>query len=228
MRAVILGGQEVSVDAEVKTWKETGLQFLPDQQAGVHKRGPHPDTIVWHWTGAENPPERVYQTLRERGLGVEFSVARDGTIYQFCDPAYVDARDCGSMWDRRSVGVEIVSYGMSAPVMRPWSWYVPAPGRDRPKIKTRLRGSTVYVAGFYAAQVASCAALADTLRVVFAIPRKIPLDDSGRILDRPLTWRERVAWKGGEVGHLQITTGSKPDPGVPFLEDRLLALAKGA
>ena len=225
---IIVNGLDVPLEAPVLTYEETGLVFT----AGVHRRTRHrhdpPDTITWHWTGGEpRDASTTYKVLRHRGLGVEFALDRDGTIWQFCDPALTDARDCGSYWDARSVGVEMINYGSRAPASKPWSWHVPKRGRDRPVVQSRLRGRTVYVADFTAEQYAAADALADALRLAFHIPLAIPLDGKGRVLDRPMDDEATLVWKGGEVGHLQITTRAKPDPGVVFLEHRARAMGIG-
>ena len=225
MSALIIAGSDIPCAAPVLTWEETGLAFIPGKHLRIRHRVSPPDTIVWHWTGGEpRGPATTYRVLRQRGLGVEFAISRDGEIWQFCDPALVDARDCGTWWDRRSVGVEIINYGSRRPASRPWSWHVPRRGRDREVIETRLRGRRVYVAAFHPEQLAAADALADSLRLVMHIPHAMPRDADGEILDRPMRKCERDDWDGGEVGHLQITTRAKPDPGVPFLERRAAGL----
>ena len=224
--AIIVDDLKIELrDVEVRTWHDTGLEFIPGDHERIRERVKGAvDTLVWHWTAAENDPTRVYDTLRRQGLGCEFAISRDGVVYQFCDPALVDARDCGSWWDRRSVGVEIVNYGMRRPASRPWSWHVPKKGRDRKVLETRLRGRKVFVASFYPAQVHAADVLALALRQTFEIPSVVPREPTGAVLDRPLSFTARRAWQGGEVGHLMITSRSKPDPGVPFLEHRAFVI----
>lgn len=217
--ALVVAGREVPCAAVVRDWRETGLEFRAVVHPRIRPRFTVPDTVVWHWTSAENPAEQVYRTLRGRGLGVEFIIDREGTIWQCCDPATTDARDCGSWWDRRSVGVEIVSYGMARPYSKPWSLTgVPKAGRDRPLVETRLGGRRAYVAALYPRQTLAALCLADSLEDALGIPARFALDEHGAVLDRPMDAAERAAWTGGHVGHLQITTRSKPDPGIPCLE----------
>ena len=220
MSDLIIGGQAVPVDATVRTWRDHALEFRAGSP-GVRRRFVPPDSIVWHWTAGEGTGEQVYHVLRNRRLGVELCIDREGVIWQYCDPACVDARDCGSAWDRRSVGVEVVCYGMGRPYSRPWNLLgVPARARDREVVEARLRGRRVYVAAFYPAQVAAAFALSDALRSAFGIRLIMPRDETGRVIDRPMTTDERLAWRGGELGHMHCTTAHKVDPGTWFL-DRL-------
>lgn len=222
---IILDGRDVPCEAPVRTWQDHGCRFVPSVHRRIRPRTQVVDTIVWHWTGGEGPGEQVYQTLRSRGLGVEFAIDRDGVIWQYCDPGEADARDCGSWWDRFSVGVEIVCYGMRRPYGQRWSLLAaPKAARDRVLVETRLRGRRVFVADFYPEQYLAASALADALRTVYPISLDMPRDADGRVLDRPVTMDERMGWNGGELGHLQITSGAKPDPGLPFLEHRARAL----
>jgi len=213
MSAIIVSGRTFDVSSPVKTWFDTGLEFRPYVNRRTRPRYQVPDTVVWHWTGGEGDGDQVYRTLVKRGLGVEFAIGKDGTIWQFCDPASVDARDCGSFWDRRSVGVETVNYGSRATPI-----HVPKGGRDRKLVQSRLRSRKVIVADFTPKQYTAAFELAEVMAEAFKIRDAIPLDSDGKVLDRPMDDYEAATWEGGHVGHLQITTKSKPDPGVYFLE----------
>jgi len=218
---ILIGGVEQPCAAPVLRWEETGLEFKVGRDPGATRRERLIDTIVLHWTGAENPPERVYQTLLQRKCGVEVIISAEGTVYQCCDPVFVDAHDCGRKWDRRSIGVEIVSYGFQWPPWARWSLRpVPAAGRSRRLLETRWRGRRAFVAAFHEEQIIAVKALVDALLDALpGIPAVVPLDDQGLVLDRPMTRAEERAWKGGVLGHLNITTRGKPDPGVPLLEE---------
>lgn len=229
--SLIIGGRVEPCDCDVRDWHDTGLHYVPGEGPGVTPRMALIDTVVWHWTAAENPPEKVFRNLRRRKLAVEFCLGADGTVYQFADPCVADCHDCGRLWDRRSIGVEIVSYGMSWPASRPWSLLgVPAGGRGREIVMSSLRGQIVYVADLYRAQWLAAVALARALTAAlpglgwdFFCPATI-LDtvdgapETRRIIDRPMLPWERRRWRGGHLGHLQITTRGKSDPGVYFLE----------
>lgn len=217
--AIIIAGDELCVDAPVRTWKDTGLQFIAARDRRCRRRFIRPDSIMWHWTAGEGGGEQIYQTLRARGLGVEFAIDREGIVYQYADPATTDARDCGSAWDRRSMGCEIACYGMRRPYTRPWDLLgTPPKARDREVVEARSRGRRVYVAAFYPSQVRSALALGDALRLAFGIPPRLPRGDDGRVLDRRMTREEERDWAGGELGHLHVSDKGKQDPGTWWLE----------
>ena len=235
--SLIIGGRDARCSVTVLDWHQTGLHYEVGESRGVTPRTGLIDTVVWHWTAAENSPEKMFANLRRRRLAVEYAIHRDGTVYQFADPHLADCHDCGRRWDRRSVGVELVNYGMRWPASKPWNLRgIPKGGRDRPLVRTTLRGRDVYVAAFTAAQMTSAVALgralSDSLPVpwAFATPRYLGLStapDADRILDGPLhPWQAR-RWQGGNIGHQQITSRGKSDPGLPFLQS-LRAAGPGA
>jgi len=203
-----VGGQDYPCEAEVRTELRYHLG-----RRGVKPRVRVPDSILLHWTGAENPASTVHRTLVERNLGVELIIDRAGVVWQTCDPMVLDCADCGGgAWDARSIGIEIVSYGMVAPGAA-----VPPLGRDRGTDRATLRGRRVEVARFYPQQVSAVLAVIDTLRAALPIPATVPADVTGCVIDRPLSDEEARAWKGGVLGHLHTTTKAKPDPGTPIL-----------
>jgi len=208
-----VGGQDYPCTAEVRDT----LRFRPGRK-GVKPRIRIPDSILLHWTAAENPASTVHKTLTEKSAGVELIIDRAGIIYQTCDPMVLDCADAGGgAWDARSIGIEIVSYGMVAPGAKP-----PPLGRDRGTDLATLRGRRVEVARFYPQQVSAVLAVVDTLRAALDIPATVPADCTGCVIDRPLTEDEAQDWKGGVLGHLHVTSRGKPDPGTP-----LLALVRG-
>ena len=126
-----VGGQDYPCAVEVRD----SLRFRPGRK-GVKPRIRIPDSILLHWTAAENPASTVHKTLTEKSAGVELIIDRAGIIWQTCDPMVIDAADCGGgAWDARSIGIEIVSYGMVAPGAKP-----PPLGRDRGVDIATLRG----------------------------------------------------------------------------------------
>ena len=67
---LIIAGDAIPCAAPVRTWHDHGMEFIPGQHRRIRRRFMRPDSICWHWTAAENEPDRVYATLRRRGLGV--------------------------------------------------------------------------------------------------------------------------------------------------------------
>lgn len=212
---IILNGRRYQVPGRrVLTWHEHGVQFRVGQGFNRRRRGDI-ELVVWHWTGAENPPLTMAKTLERRALGVEFAIDRDayGTIYQFCDPFIVDTADAGPV-NHRSVGIEVVNYGV-----RSWdrAWMVPARGADRVVEQQRIHGKPVSVAGFYDVQTKSARALAEVLSAVLEIPREVPLYADGTVDDHLFDDR-RIENFQGHCGHLHVNK-DKLDPGTRLLAD---------
>lgn len=205
-----LGGMADEVD--VLTWRDHGVEFRAGD--GHNRRRVKPITLaVWHWTAAENPPLAMARTLRKRELGVEFAIDRDGTVFQFCDPLVVDTADAGIV-NARSVGVEIVSYGMRRASRL---WTIPKRGKDRGHRDVTIHGKRVRVASFYPAQTAAACALADVLSTVLPIPARVPMDAKGAVLTRALSRMELDEFSG-HLGHYHVTK-KKLDPGPVLIED---------
>lgn len=70
-----------------------------------------PHAIVLHWTGAENPAERVIRTLDASDLSIHFVVERD-RIVQTADLATLCAHAGGA--NATSIGIEIVCRGFAS------------------------------------------------------------------------------------------------------------------
>jgi len=185
-------------------------EFRPGDGYNKVRRNPI-DLCVWHWTGGENEPDVMAETLRQRKLGVEFAVGRTGTIWQFCDPAQVDTADSGFV-NSRSVGVEVVCYGFAA------QWgaasralkvpLVPKRGQDREVYDAKTHGKTLKTAKLYPVQMEACLALADAISGAIGIKRQLPPSDDG-VFDGIVRFE-------GHCGHLHLTD-EKRDPGPWFL-----------
>lgn len=128
--ALIYDGRELECRAHVFDWRAHGLTFTPDSKnCGVR---PRPPTIgIVHFTGGENPPPQVYETLVERKLGVEFAMDLYGHIWQFCDPAKVYTAHAHGV-NVRGFGIEVQNRGLAkapnailAPTWAKWNKEVP-------------------------------------------------------------------------------------------------------
>lgn len=223
MSAILIAGREVDLPGvRVLRFDKSDGPRVPEFKAGDGYNKPRVraiDSCVWHWTGGEGDPIVVAETLRRRKLGVEFAIARDGALYQFCDPCVVDTADAGIL-NSRSVGVEIVNYGYAGgwtfdPVRAVRVPLVPKLGKDRETYEDAIHGKTVRHADFYAVQNATAMALAQVLSDVLPIPRVVPLDAAG-FIRRALTPAELSGFKG-HLGHYHITT-AKRDPGTRLIE----------
>ncbi len=215
---LIIGGRPFQVSgAIVLTWNDHGVQFCAGE--GHNKRRVLDiDLCVWHWTGGENEPLVMVDTLRKRKLGVEFAISREGVIYQFCDPLDVDTADAGWL-NGRSVGVEVVNYGV-----RSWKrgWLVPKRGRDRATYEATIQGGPKNtIARFYPAQLTAVNALARALSSALAIPRQVPRDSSDLVVTHQLPLQLLAQYRG-HLGHSNIDR-NKRDPGPELLQEVGLA-----
>jgi hypothetical protein len=215
---IIIGGKRIALGVRgqppptVLTWHEHGISFAPGQGFNrVRKPRARIDLAVWHWTGGEGEPAQVAQTLQTRGYGVEFAISTQGVIWQFVDPLEVDTADAGGV-NARSVGTEIVSYGMRSPAI---GWRLPTGGAARAIHDERLHGVRVRVASFHAAQLSAARALADGLSRGLGIPRAVPVSADGAVLARAMT-AVVLARFSGHVGHYHLTA-LKCDPGTEFM-----------
>ena len=190
---LVFGGVPWPCAVATKLWVHEGLEFKTGA-SGSRKRGAPPDCLVTHHTGGEETPAGLYAVLQERKLGVEFSIYADGTLWQHCDPVYVDTFDAG-FFNRRSAGVEIVNKGLA-----------PASSRQ-PRLEYRARGFTYL--RYTAAQMVSYLALCDTFCAALKVPKRIPAHDN------LMSARELENFKG-VLGHYHLDP-QKNDPGTqPF------------
>lgn len=214
--SIIVGGKHwaLRVPGErtpiVLTWHDHGISFVPGEGHNK-KRKQKIDLVVWHWTGGEGEPPAMAAVLKNRGYGVEFAIARTGVIYQFCDPLEVDTADAAGV-NARSVGIEIVSYGMrqSTP-----GWMAPKAGIARKVSTVAIHGVPCHVAAFNSDQLAAARALADGLSRALNIPRKVPVTVKGVPTAGLLSPGELAQFKG-HVGHYHISR-QKCDPGPDFM-----------
>jgi hypothetical protein len=194
----------------VLTWHDHGITFAPGE--GCNKWRHHQiDLAVWHWTGGEGEPPQVAEVLKQRGYGVEFAISTTGVIYQFVDPLKVDTADAAG-FNARSVGTEIVSYGMRMPGK---DWHPPHGGERRTTREVEIHSQRVVVAAFFSAQLAAARALADGLSRALPIPRRVPAP-GGAVITRAMSAGEAAGFKG-HVGHYQLTR-EKCDPGPDFMQ----------
>lgn len=215
----ILNGRLCDVDAPVKTWYDHGMCF--NEASRTLPRRQKPDIIMLHWTGGDNGPRCVYDTLVHRGLGCTYVIDREpdknhnettwseqlACIYQMADPVLYDPRDTGGLIGKRSVSLEIINYGF-----RFRNQTIPRKGRDRNVNVETIHGKRLNVAQFYPHQVRTVAALIKTLCRELDIPLRFPREKDGSLIERVMTIKEQHNWTGIMM-HFQKTT-KKTDPGL--------------
>lgn len=192
----------------VHSWCATGLEFKSGK--GSRKRKQPIDLIVVHWTGGEGSVKTMFKTLQKRGYGVEFAINSDGSIYQFCDPCFVDTFDAGIV-NRRSIGIEIVNYGYRTSKTK-----IPKLGKKRGTYPCFFRNKEKHFGKFYNSQMLSLVALCDALVACpdLKIKKAIPRNDYD-IISKTMTQQELKKFSG-VLGHFHVSD-KKIDPGMqPF------------
>jgi hypothetical protein len=204
--SIIVNSASLPCDAKVYTWHETGLYF---DYCRVNRR--RTQQIVVHWTGAENPPEQLFENMRlnksELGkpepLSVHFAVDVQGAVYQFMDTQAFGAHAQGV--NDKSIGIEVICKGDAIS---------PSRGVFRVMTAERIHNQTVTYAAFTPAQTRTVLALTETLCRAYSLPMKVPLLGPN-VYPTALPDAVRATFQG-VIGHLHVKT-TKRDPGLEIL-----------
>ena len=193
--------------------KDHGVEFHPGD--GYNKKRVKPiDLGVFHWTGSENPVEKMLEELRKKDYGIEFAGDPLGNLFQMCDPLEVDTADAG-IANSRSWGIELVNAGFRrASTLWRKPRYKGLNLGPRPEYRSIIHGKVVHLYDFYGAQTLT--ALALNRLMVSAIDTYPP-----RVCTVPGVIDLKTS-KGGAIGHYNITE-KKFDPGTELM----LFLARG-
>lgn len=191
-----------------KTWLQHGLTW-PVGTSRVALRTEAPCLVVVHATDGEGSAQSVHRVLTARGYSVHFALERDGTIFQFLDPAERVAAHTGGM-NGRSVGIEVVC--------RQSGTLQPVPVKPRPKdehiyqLVDKAKTPPKWISsrrapcwGFYPEQLAALKKLVAGLCRLMGVPAE--LADARDYVPLP----ERAALRG-VIGHAQVTTGHSDPP----------------
>jgi len=168
------------------------LVFAPPYK-GIRARTQAPRVLVGHWTGGEGGADRVFAALKNRvdengapsPLSVQFVIDADGATWQFCDLDRVVCFHAGAVNDW-SLGAEIVNRGLPPALSK----------RARPIVAHNVHGHLVQQLAYTPAQLDAWCRLADLVCARYGIPRQVPGDAAGQVLDRTLTAPERARWSG--------------------------------
>jgi hypothetical protein len=217
---------------------ESGLEFLPTNTRCKMREG-NPTLVTVHNKGGEGDGKQTYRVLLNRQLSVEYSIDRDGTIWQYADPAALSCAHMGK-GNSRSIGIEVTN--TVVPLDDPKT----ADNERRiflrggyTGLKARLfygrgqhveiyRGVKRRVLDHLPAQKIALRSLVLTLLQEFpTIPRRLPLADGTRMVtgDRlPDDWQ-------GVAGHLHfqpsgfVSVHAHVDPALDAFDELLLDLA---
>lgn len=86
---------------------ESGLEFtVANTRCKAIER--EPDLITVHAKGGEGNGKQTFRVLLGKKYSVPFSIDRDGTIWQYCDPGRLSCAHMGK-GNGRSIGIEVTS-----------------------------------------------------------------------------------------------------------------------
>jgi len=88
-------------------WTESGCEFTA-KNTRCKPIESDPDLITLHAKGGEGDGKQTYRVLLAKKYSVPFSIDRDGTIWQYCDPGLLSCAHMGK-GNGRSIGIEITS-----------------------------------------------------------------------------------------------------------------------
>ena len=199
---VICRGMPRDVPFQVRTWRETGYEFVGRARTAT-------TLVVNHWTGAENTPSQLYNNLIKHKnafkapepLAVHFVVDRFGMIFQMMDTESRGAHCVGNYKDLRpnavSIGIEYIGRGSALD-------NVPSKGVTRERRKERVHGRLVEYDDLLPEQIAAGVALNEALCALYKLPLRVPEAPDGRIRADQLTEAEAKRFSGcAEHYHLQ-------------------------
>lgn len=177
---IVIGGRRIAIDWSVYH----GLGF-PASHAAL--RSALCDLIVVHDSAGEGDGPQIHRTLTRHKdkLSIHFFIARNGKIWQFCDPAFFACKHVGKGFNSRSVGIELanavwpdlpdgVKPGLFANVKR-----YALTGKEklygRPIVVDKFRGAPRRILGHFDEQKYALRVLLDALVTeIPTIPRVIP------------------------------------------------------
>lgn len=200
-KAILVSGEPVYCEADVRSWHEHGLTF-PALSKRTETRA-----VVLHWTGGEggglDGGQQENRVIRERRLSVHFCIEQDGTVYQYVDAGMRCAHASGANdW---SVGIEVANRANGKP-NEEW---------PREKYFEVVHGKRFACSRFYPAQVAAAQALCSALCRAYGLPLDVPKDEAGALIAATLAPASLAEYRG-VLGHYHIKE-TKRDPGTELL-----------
>lgn len=198
-RAIIVRGEPVYCNADVRTWNEPGgLRFFTRTVRSSTR------AVMLHHTGGEGGGEQVHRTLVTRRLSVHFTIDQLGTIWQYVDAdAYCQHAGKANPW---SVGVEIANRARAPGAHPIWT---------REECVDRVHGRNRKATRFYAAQIDAALELVRALCSAYDLPIDVPRDADGKLVRTVLPANDLAAFRG-VCGHYHANL-KKVDPGTEIL-----------
>ena len=204
---IIVNGNRLNVSFPVNH----SLQFNVDEHNLQTRSASATTQGILHWTGGEGSGRTCYDTLVSRRLSCHFSLDRDGTLWQFCDPATTISHSAATAVNNVAWSIEITCYGVqTSPAART------AAGRARSTYQATLQGEEYTVGDYTDAQYATVLELCNLIHTNLNIP-KVAFTSPHHFVGY-----SNAAAARGVIGHYQASD-QKTDPG-PRIFERLAAL----
>lgn len=201
---IVHNGDFIPIDWDkVILWDEpTGLtckEGTYTSYAGKPDR--KPTFFVNHWDVCLSA-KSCAKVIAKRGISIHFCIDNDGTIYQLLDTQHRAWQAGGSMWNTKSIGVEI----SNAYYTKYQGWYEKNNFGPRPVV------SDVYCHGrkleehldFYPVQLEALKALWVAIHNATGIPLECPTDSNGDLVTGVDKRCEKGEFKGF-INHYNLT-----------------------
>ena len=188
---------------KVVLWDEPeGLSCKPGTYTSwAGKEDRNPTFFVNHWDVCLSA-KSCAKVIAKRGISIHFCIDNDGTIYQLLDTQHRAWQAGGSMWNTKSIGVEI----SNAYYTKYQNWYVRNGYGERPvvdDVKCHGRKLEEHL-DFYPIQLEALKALWVAIHGATGIPLECPTDSNGGLVTGVDKRCERGEFKGF-INHYNLT-----------------------
>lgn len=165
------------------------------------KEDRNPTFFVNHWDVCLSA-QSCSKVLNKRGISVHYCIDNDGTIYQLLDTQHKAWQAGGSMWNTKSIGVEI----SNAYYMKYQNWYVKNGFGERPiaeNVHCHKRKLEDHL-DFYPVQLEALKALWKAIHIGLGIPLDYPKNSQGE-LDQGVNKTCEKGKFSGFINHYNLT-----------------------
>jgi len=188
---------------QVVLWDdEAGLSCKPGTYTSwAGKEDRDPTFFVNHWDVCLSA-KSCAKVVAKRGISIHFCIDNDGTIYQLLDTQHRAWQAGGSMWNTKSIGVEI----SNAYYTKYQDWYVRNGYGARPVVNdVECHGRKLEEhLDFYPVQLEALKALWVAIHGATGIPLECPTDSNGELVTGVDKRCERGEFKGF-INHYNLT-----------------------
>jgi N-acetyl-anhydromuramyl-L-alanine amidase AmpD len=197
---IVVRGKSVPVRAVVHGFDKTGMHFTALARTSKCR------VVINHWTGAENPPAKLFENMRRSRLSVHFACDVTGELWQFMDAEAYGAHCRGYGANAYSVGIEFICRGSN--------FGAPNNGIIRKRRFDVLHGTRVAYDDLTLSQIFAGVALNEALCGAYGLPMRVP-EQGADVYTGVLSARQAAIYEGC-AGHLNFEP-KKHDPGATLL-----------